>query len=34
MRIFERLVCKQEVSPILKSGIGLDQFAYKNYGPH
>ena len=29
MRIFERLVCKQEVSPILKSAIGPDQFAYK-----
>ena len=29
MRIFERLVCKQEVSPILKSAIGPDQLAYK-----
>ena len=29
MRIFERLVCKQELSPILKSAIGPDQFAYK-----
>ena len=29
MRIFERLVRKQEVSPILKSAIGPDQFAYK-----
>ena len=29
MRIFERLVCNQEVSPILKSAIGPDQFAYK-----
>ena len=29
MGIFERLVCKQEVSPILMSAIGPDQFAYK-----
>ena len=29
MRIFECLICKQEVSPILKSAIGPDQFAYK-----
>ena len=29
MRIFERLVCNQEVSPILKFAIGPDQFAYK-----
>ena len=29
MRIFERLVCKQELSPILKSAIGPHQFAYK-----
>ena len=30
MRIFERLVCKQELSPVLKDKIGPDQFAYKN----
>ena len=29
MRNFEHLVCRQEVSPILKSAIGPDQFAYK-----
>ena len=29
MRIFERLVRKRELSPILKSAIGPDQFAYK-----
>ena len=29
MRVFERLVCKQELSPILQSAIGPDQFAYK-----
>ena len=28
MRIFERLVCKQELSPVLKDEIGPDQFAY------
>lgn len=28
-RISERLVCKQELSRILKSAIGPDQFAYK-----
>ena len=28
MRIFERLVCKQELSPVLKNEIGPDQFAY------
>lgn len=29
IRIFEPLLCKQELSPILKSAIGPDQFAYK-----
>ena len=29
VRIYERLVCKQELSPILKSAIGPDQFAHK-----
>ena len=29
MRILECLVCKQELSPILKSAIGADQFAYQ-----
>ena len=28
MRIFERLVCKQELSPVLEDEIGPDQFAY------
>lgn len=28
MRIFERLVCKQELSPVLKNEVGPDQFAY------
>jgi len=28
MRIFERLVCKQELSHVLKHEIGPDQFAY------
>ena len=29
MRLFERVVVKQELSPVLKSAIGPDQFAYK-----
>ena len=29
MRLFERVVVKQELSPVLKSAIGSDQFAYK-----
>ena len=29
MRIFEKLVCKQELSPTLKLQIRSDQFAYK-----
>ena len=29
MRLFERVVVKQELSPVLKSVIGPDQFAYK-----
>ena len=28
MRIFERLVCKHELSPVLKNEVGSDQFAY------
>lgn len=31
MRIFECLVCKQEMSSILKSEIGPDQFAYRKW---
>ena len=29
MRLFERVVVKQELSPVLKSAIGPDEFAYK-----
>ena len=29
MRLFERVVVKQELSPVLKSAIGQDAFAYK-----
>ena len=29
MGLFERVVVKQELSPVLKSAIGPDQFAYK-----
>ena len=29
MRLFERVVVKQELSPVLRSAIGPDQFAYK-----
>jgi len=29
MRVFKRLFCEQELSLILKSAIGPDQFAYK-----
>ena len=29
MRLFERVVVKQELSPVLRSAIGTDQFAYK-----
>ena len=29
MRLFERVVVKQELSPVLKSAIGPDQFATK-----
>ena len=30
MRVFEKVVVKQELSPVLKSAIGPDQFAYKD----